>query len=177
MNGFAKYCDHENQRGGIQVPAVIKLPGTMKNAGTKTNLPVHVTDLMPTFVSIARANYPSEYNGRPVVPVAGKSLLPLLRGEAATEFESREMGWSAYGMDAYRQGNWKVLRLPEPYGAGDWQLYDLATDPRELQDLAIEFPDRVTALAQAWDIYAEENGVIRPNAAIMYAKPVIGRKY
>ena len=164
-------------QGGIQVPAVIKLPGTMTNAGTRTNRPVHVTDLMPTFLSIASADYPDEYNGQPIVPLAGKSLLPILRGEASTEFESREMGWSAYGMDAYRQGDWKALRLPEPYGNGDWQLYDLATDPGELRDLAGEYPDRVTALAQAWDIYAEVNGVIRPNAATAYAKPVKGRKH
>ena len=164
-------------QGGIQVPAVIKLPDTMTNAGTRSNLPLHVTDLMPTFLSIASADYPREYNDQPVVPLAGKSLLPLLRGEAATEFDSREMGWSAYGMDAYRQGDWKALRLPEPYGNGHWQLYDLSSDPGELRDLADEFPDRVMALAQAWDIYAEVNGVIRPNAAIAYGKPVKGRKH
>ena len=55
-------------QGGIQVPAVIKLPGAMTNAGTRTNRPVHVTDLMPTFLSIANADYPDEYNGQPVVP-------------------------------------------------------------------------------------------------------------
>ena len=69
------------------------------------------------------------------------------------------------------------MRLPEPYGTGDWQLYDLATDPGELRDLGDEFPDRMMALAQAWDIYAAENGVIRPNAATAYAKPVNGRKH
>ena len=164
-------------QGGIQVPAVVKLPGTMNNAGTQTNRPAHIMDLMPTFLSIARADYPGEYNGQPIVPLAGKSLLPLLRGEAATEFESREMGWSAYGMDAYRQGDWKALRLPEPYGTGDWQLYDLATDPGEIHDLASKYPERVDLLAKAWDAYAESNGVIRPDTPTAYAKPVVGRKH
>ena len=111
------------------------------------------------------------------VPLQGKSLLPLLSGESASEFESRELGWSSYGMDAYRKGHWKVLRLPEPYGNGDWQLYDLAADPGELHDRSSEFPQRVEALAQGWKDYAEANGVIQPSTPTMYAKPVVGRKH
>jgi arylsulfatase len=164
-------------QGGIQVPAVIKLPGAMENAGTRTNRPVHITDLMPTFVSIAGAEYPSEYNGQAIVPLAGQSLLPLLRGEAATEPQPREIGWSAYGMDAFRKGDWKVLRLPEPYGNGDWQLYNLAADPGELHDLSSKFPARAQALAEGWENYADSNGVITPNAPVAYSKPVVGRKH
>ena len=133
-------------------------------------------DLMPTFLSVAEAEYPGVYNGEAIVSLQGKSLMPLLIDESAVNFEMRELGWSAYGMDAYRQGNWKVLRLPEPYGNGDWQLYNLATDPGELHDLASEVPDRVESLAIAWRGYAESNGVIHPNAATAYAKPIVGRK-
>ena len=80
-------------------------------------------------------------------------------------------------MDAYRKDQWKVLRLPEPYGSGDWQLYDLAADPGEIHDLAAKFPDQAAALARAWQDYAETNGVIQPDTATAYAKPVVGRKY
>ncbi len=164
-------------QGGIQVPAVIKLPGDMANAGSQMDHLTHVMDLMPTFLSVSGADYPDVYNGESVVPLQGKSLMPLLNGESSIEAESRELGWSAYGMDAYRKGNWKVLRLPEPYGNGDWQLYDLIADPGEVHDLASEFPERARALAKAWEDYAESNGVIQPNAATAYAKPVVGRKY
>jgi len=164
-------------QGGIQVPAVIKLPGNMANAGSRTDQLIHVMDLMPTFLSVAGAEYPDVYNGESIVPLQGQSIMPLLGGEAPIEAESRELGWSAYGMDAYRRGNWKVLRLPVPYGSGDWQLYDLAADPGEVHDLATEFPERARALAEAWEDYAESNGVIQPNAATAYAKPVVGRKY
>jgi arylsulfatase len=164
-------------QGGIQVPAVIKLPGSMANAGSRTDHLVHVMDLMPTFLSVAGADYPDAYNGESIVPLQGKSLMPLLRGESSIEVESRELGWSAYGMDAYRKGNWKVLRLPEPYGNGDWQMYDLATDPGELHDRSSEFPERTAALANAWEDYAHTNGVIQPDTATAYAKPIVGRKY
>ncbi len=107
----------------------------------------------------------------------GRSLLPLLSGESLNEFEFREIGWSAYDMDAYRQGDWKVLRLPEPFGSGDWQLYDLAADPGKMHDLTSEFPDRAASLAVSFADYAESNGVISPSSPTFYAKPIVGRKY
>ena len=164
-------------QGGIQVPAVIKLPGNIINAGSRSNHLTHVMDLMPTFLSVAGAGYPEEYNGETIVPLQGRSLLPLLSGQSSDEYESRQIGWSAYGMDAYRQGHWKALRLPEPYGNGAWQLYDLEADPGELHNLASVSPDRVEILARGWQNYADSNGVIQPDSATFYSRPVVGRKY
>jgi len=80
-------------------------------------------------------------------------------------------------MDAYRKGDWKVIRLPQPYGNGEWQLYDLAADPGEINDLSSDFPERAGALAKTWEDYAISNGVIQPNVATAYARPVVGRKH
>ena len=164
-------------QGGIQVPAVIKLPGNMPNAGSRSSDLIHVMDLMPTFLSVAGAEYPEVYNGEPIVPLLGQSFLPLLNGSSFTEAEPRELGWSAYGMDAYRKGDWKVIRLPQPYGNGEWQLYDLAADPGEIHDLSSDFPERTAALAMAWRDYADSNGVIQPDGPTAYSKPVVGPKY
>ena len=164
-------------QGGIQVPAVIKLPGVMPNAGSRSKHLVSVMDLMPTFLEVAGIVHPDVYDGEEVVPLQGISLMPLLNGELPTASETRQLGWSAYGMDAYRKGNWKVLRLPVPYGSGNWQLYNLATDPGEIHDLSSKYPLRSQALADAWEIYAEANGIIQPNMPIAYAKQVTGRKF
>ena len=164
-------------QGGIQVPAVVKLPGTMPNAGDRLDNILHVMDLMPTFLSVAGIEYPEIYKDESIVPMQGRSLMPLLRGESVPARKPRELGWSAYGMDAYRRGNWKVLRLPEPYGNGDWQLYDLASDPGETHDLSSDFPERTENLAKAWQNYANSNGVIQPDSPTAYSKPVVGRKY
>ena len=164
-------------QGGIQVPAIIKLPGEMPNAASRSSDFVHVTDLMPTFLSVAGADYPGVYNGETLVPLQGESLIPLLTEASPGKSGPRESGWSAYGMNAYRKGDWKVLMLPEPYGNGKWQLYNLANDPGELHDLSSEFPQRTQSLAKAWQTYAEANGVIQPNVATAYSKPVVGRKY
>jgi arylsulfatase A-like enzyme len=89
----------------------------------------------------------------------------------------RGLGWEAYGMDAYRRGNWKALRLPPPYGNGDWQLYNLAEDPGEVQNVATQHPDLVAELALEWTAYAERNGVIHPGSPVAYARPVSGGRY
>jgi arylsulfatase len=164
-------------QGGIQVPAIVKLPGQMPNGGTKNPAFTHVMDLMPTFLEVAGASYPESYSGNEIAPLQGKSLLPLLEGKSNAGFAERGLGWEAYGMDAFRRGDWKVLRLPEPYGAGSWQLYNLADDPGEVNDVAAEYPELVDELTQAWERYAKENGVIRPSEPVAYARPVSGRKY
>jgi arylsulfatase len=164
-------------QGGIQVPAVVKPPGGMVQPGRRSDQLVHVMDLMPTFLSLAGAKYPDTYQGKPIVPLLGKSFAPLLQQGAGSPKSPRGIGWAAYGMYAYRQGDWKVIKLPEPYGNNRWQLYNLASDPGELHDLASNFPDRTLTMASAWEDYARSNGVIIPSNATFYAKPVANKKF
>ena len=89
----------------------------------------------------------------------------------------RGMGWEAYGMDAWRQGDWKMMRLPPPYGNSDWQLYDLTRDPGETNDIAEGNPDLVRELAVKWEHYARTNEVVHPDKPVAYGKPVSPGKY
>ena len=164
-------------QGGIQVPAIVKLPGDMPGAGTIDATFTHVTDFMPTFLEVAGAVYPATYAGETLPPLQGTSLLPLLEGAGGAAFGERRIGWSAYGMDAFRRGDWKVLRLPEPFGNGDWQLYDLSSDPGEIVDRAAEHPEIVDGLANAWEGYARDNGVIKPGEPVAYGRPVSPGKF
>ena len=65
-----------------------------------------------------------------------------------------------FGRRAIRQGDWKALHLPAPYGPGTWQLYDLSRDPGEVHDLAASRPEKLADLLELWDRYVEDNGVI-----------------
>ena len=47
----------------------------------------------------------------------------------------------------------------------------MAKDPGEFNDLAAKYPDKLKALADAWDKYAADNGVVEPNRPVGYAKP------
>ena len=67
--------------------------------------------------------------------------------------------------------------MPEPYGNGHWQLYDLTNDFGETNDVAVEHPALVRELAEAWERYAEASGVITPSEPVAYARPVSPGKY
>ncbi len=164
-------------QGGVQVPAIIKLPERRNAQTTTISTPIHIKDLAPTFLQVAGIEYPSSYRGRQLANIQGLSLLSLLESSEDSGFNERGLGWEAYGMDAWRQGKWKILRLPPPYGSGDWQLYDLLRDPGETVDLAANNLGLVGQMASGWEIYAEENEVVHPDKPVFYSKPVSPGKY
>lgn len=59
-----------------------------------------------------------------------------------------------------RHGNWKAVFIPAPKGNDMWQLYNLATDPGEIHDLAEQEPERMKALLVLWEQYVLETGVV-----------------
>lgn len=58
--------------GGVRVPLIIRWPGQIRTRQVRNEL-VSTLDLMPTLLTIAKANH--------VEGLAGRSLVPLLRGE------------------------------------------------------------------------------------------------
>ena len=57
-------------------------------------------------------------------------------------------------------GDWKILRLPRPFGTGDWELFNLRQDPAEGHDLSSEKPAKLSELVLAWEEYSENVGVV-----------------
>jgi arylsulfatase len=91
----------------------------------------------------------------------GRSLVDYLMGAAETVHDAGSgTGWELFGRRAIRQGDWKALYLPPPYGPGRWQLYDLSSDLGEIDDLSEARPDKLAELLALWDRYVEETGVI-----------------
>jgi arylsulfatase A-like enzyme len=158
-------------QGGMQVPAVVKLPGKMSAAGSSSSAFTHAVDIMPTVLEATGVDYPKSRAGRALHPLDGHSWRPMLRGAGAESFAEREMGFELYGLRAYRRGPWKALQLHEPYGSGAWQLYRLDADPAEAHDLATKHPRELADLVDAWNRWAAEYGVVEPDRAVGYAKP------
>jgi arylsulfatase len=147
--------------GGIKAPLIIKMPSSViKHEGQWNKSFVHVSDIMPTVLALAGANYPQETKGTPLNQPIGISILPLLNGETTALSAEKGMGWELFEGKAYIKGNWKILRLGKPFGTGTWQLYDVEKDPGEIYDLSQQFPAKRDSLILDWMKYAEENGVI-----------------
>jgi arylsulfatase len=118
-----------------------------------------VTDLMPTILDLAGAKYPEKRNEVALHPLIGKSMLPVLQGKANDIHAEDGMGWELFEMKAYIKGNWKILRLPQPFGTGEWQLYDIDKDPTESTDVSAQHPAVKDSLIGLWNDYARNNAV------------------
>ena len=145
--------------GGIRVPLIVSGPDIA--AGEKTDAFAYAWDIMPTILDIAGVEYPTEFQGRTVEAPRGRSIVGLLNGTENTvyggdEFVGGEMGGGKW----MRQGNYKAVMVPKPYGTGEWQLFNIVEDPGEAEDLSSEMPDKLETLQSAWNEYAAEVGVI-----------------
>jgi arylsulfatase len=122
---------------------------------------------MPTMLEVAGATYPNEFNGQKTAPLAGKSILPILRGEP---LEQRMLYFEHEGNRAVTDGRWKLTALK----GQDWELYDMENDRTELDNLAAKHPEIVARLDRAWSTWAKENFVtpLPKNLRAPYLKPV-----
>jgi arylsulfatase len=108
---------------------------------------------MATCLDAAGASYPSSYRGHPIMPMEGRSLMPILHG---AEREERPIFWEHEGNRAVRLGKWKlVARYPQ-----EWELYDMESDRTELNDLAGKHPGQVKDLAALYQDWAKRCGVL-----------------
>ena len=149
--------------GGTRVPFIINYSG-LKTRGL-TDARAHVSDVMPTLLELAGVTPPGDqFGGRPVAPMTGVSLKPLLDGAAPWTRSPEEVAADELmGKRFVSMGSLKALWLPRPHGIGNWQLYDLATDPSEQIDLAGRRPGDLARLTAHWDDYARRNRVILPD--------------
>ena len=139
--------------GGIATPLIVHWPAKIRDRGAIRRQVGHVIDLVPTCLAAADVDYPTERDGKAILPLEGKSLLPAF--EAATA-EPRTLCWEHMGNRAVREGKWKLVAL---HGK-PWELYDLDSDPTETNNLADGDPERARRMAAIYTEWAERCGVI-----------------
>jgi arylsulfatase A-like enzyme len=149
--------------GGIRTPMIVA-GNAVVNPGRISDAVTHVMDVPATILDAAGVAHPVTFEGKPVAPLQGRSLAALIEGTSESVRAPTDwIGMELFGNRAVRMGDWKLLWLCEPSGTGDWQLYDLKTDPAEMNDLATVHPDIRDQMAGYWDEYANANNVILPD--------------
>jgi arylsulfatase A-like enzyme len=147
--------------GGIRSPLIVSGPGVQGPGELNKQAVLHVKDIAPTLLELAGVQHPSTHNGREVAPMQGKSWVSMLDGTTQSPRSAGDwLGWELFGNRAIRQGDWKITWLYQPLGSGDWELFNLAEDPGEQNDLSGEFPEKRMELVALWDEYVKMNGVI-----------------
>src|SRR4029077_15422604 len=126
----------------IRVPFFIAWPGKLP-AGKTFDQPVISLDILPTACGVAGAKMPGN--------IDGVNLLPHLQGaNAAAPHEA--LYWRFGPQKSIRKGNWTLVAWRDfaAKTSSGWQLFDLAQDVGQQNNLAAQHPDMVAALSQAW---------------------------
>ncbi|MWW25281.1 sulfatase-like hydrolase/transferase [Algibacter lectus] len=124
-------CKSNFLEGGIRVPFIMKLPGVIKRK-TEYKKAISMLDMVPTFVNIAGGNA-SELKG-----LDGVDLMPFITKKNNNAPHER-LFWKIENRGVVREGDWKLLRYPDRPA----ELYNIAEDITENNDLALKHPEKV----------------------------------
>ena len=170
-NSPLKLFKHFTHEGGIRAPAILHWPDGVPTQGNWVETPAHLIDVMGTIVDATGATYPAAFNGHPVLPLEGSSMIGMSTGTVPnrTLFVEHEVNRMA------RKGKWKLVT--EAFTAHDSEftahqklLYDMDADPGESSDLAAQEPAKVVELVDEWNAWSTRVGL--PAARLMVRPPV-----
>jgi arylsulfatase A-like enzyme len=153
--------------GGIRCPCIVRYPPFSAGESAKTGSFATVMDILPTVLELAGIQVPvGSFRGRDIVPLRGTSWVSHLESQhlGTTTIHDENLaitGWELFGNRAIRLGQYKAIWLPPPRGAGDWELYNVETDPAEVHDLATEDPELMKLMITHWETYYTETGMFQ----------------
>ena len=144
--------------GGQRVPCIVKYPDKI-SAGTVIDEPLMGIDWLPTFASLTDSKLSSN-------KIDGKNIWPLLTSETnKSPHEALYFYYKQNELHAVRSGDWK-LYFPRSYRSlngrpggvdgipvkydqnvvSENELYNLKSDPKELNNVLNDYPDIVSKL-------------------------------
>ncbi len=147
---FREY-KHWQHEGGISTSLIAHWPkGIPKERHGKLEAqPSHLIDIMATCIDLAGAKYPAEFNGQKIQPMEGVSLARAFAGQPLSR--PQPIFWEHEGNRAIRMGGWKLVSK-HPGGS---ELYDMAADRTEMNDLAAQQPERVKEMSALWEAWSQ----------------------
>lgn len=145
-----RFYKQNQYEGGASTPAIVHWPAGLKTApGSIVETPAHLVDVLPTLAAITGADIPMNWPGREPTPLAGVSLKPVFEGKHFT----RRPIFLLHHLDrGLRDGDWKLVS----FRSKAWELYNLAEDRSETNNLAGEHPEILERMVKEWHRMAEE---------------------
>ena len=151
---FREY-KHYVHEGGISTPLIAHWPNGFQRRGELETTPGHLIDLMATCVDVADAKYPQTFHdGTSITPMEGRSLVSAFRGRG---IERDALYWEHEGNRAIRVGDMKLVAKG---ATSPWELYNIAKDRSEQNNLVEEMPKLAEQMAEKWNAWAKRAWVL-----------------
>jgi len=161
-NAPLKWYKEHTFGGGVRVPLIIQFPNHIKDGGGIRNQFHYVTDIVPTILEILKIEPPSTYRGLDQIPITGTSMAYTF--DSADEPSHKEVQYfEMFGHRGIWSEGWKAVtyhKKGKPYDDDEWELYNLAEDFSECNDLAEAYPEKLRELIDLWWIEVGKHGVL-----------------
>ena len=141
--------------GGIRMPAIISMPGTLPQGEVRTQMS-HGCDWLPTIAELCGVELLEK-------DIDGRSLAPVIKSADAPPVHD-VLHWTYQNSWAIRKGNWKLLGDPvDTSNKGElteddkFFLVNLAQDTTEMTNIADKHPkivERLKEMHQKWAMKA-----------------------
>lgn len=147
-NGDFNGYKGSNFEGGFRVPFIARWPGKIAK-GTTSDQVIALTDMLATTAGVLDEELPPSAGGDSF------DLSPVLLGKQVKKPIRRStILQTGRGLLSFRYNDWKLRLTKNPTWQGDkvelpndeYELYQLADDPAETNDLFAKYPEQVAEL-------------------------------
>lgn len=154
-------------QGGMSDPLVVHWPKGIAARGEVRGQYVHVVDVAPTILEALGIDAPATLNGVAQRPLEGISFAHSF-GDGAAPTRKTIQYYEMIGSRALWRDGWKAV-VEQPQGEElteemlarqRWELYHVAEDFSECEDLAEKHPEKLEELIRLWWIEAEKYNVL-----------------
>ena len=154
--------------GGTRDPLIVSWPARIRDRGEIRSQFAHVVDIAPTICELAGIRFPDAVNGVKQIPLEGRSIAYTFDNPEAPSARTLQYFEMLGSRGIYKDGWWAGVRNRPPWNlsrlaAGihehPWELYDLARDFSQAQNLAVQYPEKLNEMREVFDSEARRNHV------------------
>ncbi len=164
--------------GGTRSGMVVSWPNRIKDAGGIRNQFHHVIDIAPTILDGLGIPQPTMINGIAQRPYDGVSMVYTWdKAKADAPTTRKTQYFEIFGNRAIYHDGWMANTVPaappwegvnahvptDVMNGYTWELFNLAEDPTQTNDLATQQPERLRMMQELWLIEATRNQVLPLN--------------
>lgn len=157
-----KWYKADTYGGGTRAPMIISWPNGNLPKNQISNQYHHAIDVLPTLLDLINQEYPKTLNDTEVLPIQGMSFAYIFDKPTMPTRKTVQY-FETLGDRAIWVKGWKAVtrhKQGDPFEDDIWELYHVEKDFAEVNNLAIQEPQRLKELIAIWYQEAERYDIL-----------------